>query len=72
MAQAYVSGLPGVIPRALGRPGRRDREEVFKDAERAIAAKRARRRKGPRNPYDVPGTPETRRLTLRILGERDD
>ena len=67
MAQRFVSGLPAVMPKALASP-RRSLAEALRDAE---SAPREREQNRLRRRYTAPGTPETRRVTQRIVGERD-
>ncbi len=63
----FVTGLPDDM--YLRSPKIRSLGEALEEFERAPAVRRERRR---RESYNVPGTRSTRRVTQRILGEKDE
>jgi hypothetical protein len=69
MAHKFVSGLPPVMPKALAPLPKRTLDEALGDFLNApVEREKARTRRR----YSRPGTPATRRLALRMLGERDE
>ncbi len=66
--EGFVSGLSDRIP-GSETESTRTLEQGLEEFLRAPAEKANRRRRGH---YNVPGTPATRRETLRRVGEKDD
>jgi hypothetical protein len=66
---AFVSGLRDMNPLAHEEQPSRTLEQGLEEFLKSPDDKKAHRR---RKSYDVPGTPATRRETLRRVGEKDD
>jgi len=64
MAKKFVSGLPLTTEE---RP-KRSLEDALREAEEAIVKKRRK----PDWPYGAEGTPETRAIDDRLMGEREE